>query len=97
FHVTGVQTCALPIYLRPRCRSPVGSAGPAGQRRDPRPKIPAEPEGAGDPRPLRRMPDREMTIAEFPSGPTARRVSVPVMVGNVEIGRASCRGRGKDA
>src|SRR5690606_39715491 len=89
FHVTGVQTCALPISRRERVDQPRQDGGRRGAERDPdRPvygdhvdtQVPHR--GAGDLRVRREDGDEEAALE-------AR----PVEADLVQIGRASCRER----
>src|SRR5690606_41045713 len=89
FHVTGVQTCALPICPKqkstidlvlehPVDRGPVTARSDAGTSLPPLARIPA---GASD----------VSAVEDEPATDTAR---APVEIDD-EIGRASCRERGR--
>src|SRR5690606_40552548 len=87
FHVTGVQTCALPIYGRPDLREPVEVVGAAGGA----PQVVGELERVGqgvdlvlalpDPRRLALRPARAVPV------PRARRSIVERDRQSVVLGR----------
>src|SRR5690606_39586718 len=86
FHVTGVQTCALPISSVPRSGTRPGRVG-TGSRRTPattsRPAVTEEPGLAGSSR---------RAVSGFAPGPVVGRWSERADT-PLKIGRASCRER----
>src|SRR5690606_40189244 len=83
FHVTGVQTCALPIF-RPATRSSSPSPARAGVPAPTPPPAPRIPPSAPARRPA--LPDH--APARRPTGAASRTGSA-----RNQIGRASCRER----
>src|SRR5690606_39770147 len=83
FHVTGVQTCALPIWHRPQAGTPPGSADQSCPWASPR---------TGNPAPGPALAPTRVKAAPASAADPQRRAH-PSHRHRPEIGRASCRER----
>src|SRR5207253_5670456 len=91
-HVTGVQTCALPILVVEPAPEAGGPAGPRFRVRDRVHLLPAAPPGA---RPLLTTHWRYTDhVVAYTRQAGAGRFSY-IGLGHQQIGRASCRERGE--